>query len=173
MARPEGALRVRPMTAADHPTVLALNADSVAVLSPLDGDRLAWIAGLASAPLVVVDGPADDAPVVAFALALPDGSAYDSDHYRWFAQRYDRFLYLDRIAVAADARRRGVGTLLYDEAERIARPRGRMLCEVDSDPPNPVSLAFHRDRGYVELERRVGASGKGVAMLAKELGDGG
>ncbi|EHN12200.1 acetyltransferase GNAT family [Patulibacter medicamentivorans] len=169
MSAPDPRLRVRPMTVADHPAVLALNEDSVAVLSPLDGPRLAWIAGLASAPLVVVD-PAG--AIAGFAIALPEGTAYDSDHYRWFAERYERFLYLDRIAVAAGARRRGVGSLLYDAAERIALPHGRMLCEVDSDPVNPPSLAFHRDRGYVELERRTGASGKGVAMFAKELGAG-
>jgi predicted GNAT superfamily acetyltransferase len=162
-------LLLRPLTAADHPAVLALNAESVAVLSPLDEARLTEIAARCTAAFVVEDAAG---AVVAFCLALPEGTDYDGDHHRWFAERYDRFLYLDRIVVAAGARRRGVGSLLYDACEAIAAAHGRMLCEVDVEPPNPTSLAFHAARGYVEVGRRTGPTGKAVALLAKELQDG-
>ncbi|MGX6447685.1 GNAT family N-acetyltransferase [Patulibacter sp. S7RM1-6] len=161
------AVRVRPMTAADHPAVLALNERHVAVLSPLDADRLAWIASLASGALVAED----DAGVLGFCLAVPAGTAYDSAFYAWFAERYADFLYLDRIAVGERAWRRGVGSALYAAAEAVARAHGRMTCEVNVRPANDASLAFHRARGYVRLEDRpVDADGaKVVAMLAKEF----
>jgi len=159
-------LLLRPLAEDDVPAVLELNAASVAVLSEMDGDRLTEIAGHATAAFVVED---DGGEVVAFCLALPEGTAYDGDHHRWFAERYDRYLYLDRIVVGAAARRRGVGTLLYDACEAVARRHGRMCCEVDVDPPNDPSLAFHAARGYVEVGERTGPTGKRVRMLVKEL----
>ncbi len=151
----------------DHDAVLELNETNVAVLSPMDAERLAWIAGLASAALVAED----DEGVLGFCLAVPAGTAYDSAFYAWFGGRFADFLYLDRVAVGDRARRRGVGTLLYDAAEAAARPHGRMTCEVNVRPANEASLGFHRARGYAALEERpADASGdKRVVMLAKEL----
>jgi predicted GNAT superfamily acetyltransferase len=163
----DGALRVREIEPRDHAEVLALNARDVDVLSPMDADRLAWILARCAAPLVVED----DEGVLGFCLAIDSGTDYDGEHYAWFSRRYDAFLYLDRIAVSDRARRRGVGSLLYDACEERARAAGRMLCEVNVQPMNAGSMAFHAARGYVELERRptdpTGA--KVVAMLAKEL----
>ena len=42
---------------------------------------------------------------------------------------------------------------MYDALEGAARPRGRMLLEVSSEPPNRASLAFHAARGYREVGR--------------------
>jgi uncharacterized protein len=44
---------------------------------------------------------------------MPPDSAYDSVNYRWFTERYDDFMYLDRVAFDAEAQGRGLGTLLY------------------------------------------------------------
>lgn len=161
------ALRVREIEPRDHEAVLALNAKDVDKLSPMDESRLEWIIARSAAPLVVED----DEGVLGFCLAIESGTDYDGSHYAWFAERYDRFLYLDRIAVADRARRRGAGSALYAACEDRARAFGRMLCEVNVVPMNAPSLAFHTGRGYVELERRpTDASGeKVVTMLAKEL----
>ncbi len=77
--------------------------------------------------------------------------------------------YLDRVVVAPQYRRRGVGTLIYDAAEERARARGRMALEVYVDPPNAPSLTFHERRGYGEVGRLVQANGKACSMLVKEL----
>lgn len=169
---PSGAtapLRVRPMVAADHPAVLAMNEASVQHLSPMDAARLEWILARASTPLVVED---DEGPL-GFAIAIAAGTDYDGSYYARFGELYDDFLYLDRIAVNERARRRGVGNLLYATAEAAAGPHGRMLCEVNVRPRNEPSLAFHASRGYVPVEERPapGEPGKAVVMLAKELAD--
>jgi len=156
---------VRELTRADWPAALALNVESVVQLSELDAARLEWIASLAHRALAVER----DGELVAFALAIGPRTAYDSENYRWFDARFERFLYLDRIAVAAHARRRGVAGRLYDAMEATAAALERMVCEVSVRPANEASLAFHAARGYVELDRLAHGDGKVVALLAKEL----
>jgi predicted GNAT superfamily acetyltransferase len=107
--------------------------------------------------------------IAGFAIAIARGTDYDSDNYRWFSERYERFLYLDRIAVAATHRRHGVGGALYDAMEATAAPLGRMVCEVNVEPLNEVSLAFHRARGYREVGRLAHGTVRTVALLSKEL----
>jgi uncharacterized protein len=159
-------LKLRELTRADWPRVLVLNDASVQELSELDDERLRWILSLAHRSLVVED---DAGEVAAFAIAVASGTSYDSVNYAWFAERYESFLYLDRIAVSASMRRRGIATRLYDAMEAVAEPLGRMVCEVNVKPPNPASLAFHAARGYAEVgELRIGPE-KLVRLLAKEL----
>ena len=56
----------------------------------------------------------------------------------------------------------------YDELELAATPYRRMVLEVNSEPANEPSLAFHRARGYVDVGTR-GDPGHRVAMLSREL----
>jgi uncharacterized protein len=156
---------IRPIGDDDAQAVLALNEESVWALSPLDDGRLITLrAQAAHALLVELDGQ-----VAGFAVAYAPGSAYDSINYAWHAERFDSFLYLDRIAVASAFRRRGVATALYDEMELNAKEQGRMVCEVYSDPPNVESLAFHAARGYREIGSLRQTDGKVTVMLEKPL----
>lgn len=107
----------------------------------------------------------------AFMVLLRPGSSYGSDNYRWFEQRFDRHLYVDRVAVSASAWRRGVGRALYAAALDLARELGelRLTAEVNEAPPNPESLAFHHALGFRTLLVRPSESGKVVAMLERPL----
>ncbi len=155
------------MTRADWPEVLALNLASVQQLSPMDESRLQSILGMAHRGLVVDR----EGEVLAFALAITPGTAYDSENYRWFGTRFERFLYLDRVAVAEQWRRQGLGAQLYQAMELAAMPFERMVCEVNVLPPNHASLAFHEARGYVEIGRLEHGAEKVVALLSKELAE--
>jgi uncharacterized protein len=157
-------VKLREPGRGDWPQMLELNRASVQELSPLDEQRLAWILALAHWSRVVES----NGELVAFAIAIAPGTSYDSENYRWFEHRYERFLYLDRIVVAANHRRRGLAGRLYDELERAVGELERVACEVNLQPPNPASLAFHSTRGYVELGRLGLASEKLVALLGKE-----
>ena len=157
------------MTAADTDTVLRLNAADVRHLAPLDRPGLTRLRTWATQADVVQDGDA----VVGFVVTFAPGTPYDSPNYRWFAAVYGtRFSYLDRIVIAASHRRRGLASRIYDDLEDAARPRGRMTLEVNVDPPNAASLAFHAARGYQEVGRR-GEPGHVVPLLAKVLDAGG
>ena len=149
---------LRPMTEPDVADVLALNEAEVHLLAPLDEEKLGRIHALARAVDVIeVDGGFGG-----FVITVGAGTAYWSELYRWFDERYDDFVYLDRVVLHERVRRRGVGRAVYDRLEDQARQelaaRGmtpRMTLEVNVDPPNEPSLAFHRNRGYVEVGQQV------------------
>jgi len=89
----------------------------------------------------------------AFLLAFDQGARYDSPNFLWFRARYPRFVYVDRIVVAASARGRGLARALYDDlfGHAVAGGHGRVVCEVNTQPPNPASDAFHAALGFVEI----------------------
>jgi predicted GNAT superfamily acetyltransferase len=89
----------------------------------------------------------------AFLLAFDQDADYDSPNFLWFRARYSRFVYVDRIAVAPAARGRGYARRLYNNLFQHAPAAGhqRVVCEVNSDPPNPGSDAFHAALGFAEV----------------------
>lgn len=140
---------LRPVRDHDIPDILALNDRNVAALAPMDEPRLRDLLGLANRFDVLEHG----GRFVGFVITFGPGTSYDSENYRWFAERYDEFCYLDRIVLLEDQRRQGLGTFVYDEVEAAARPWGRLTLEVNLVPRNEVSLAFHAKRGYKEVGR--------------------
>lgn len=143
---------IRDATPADFPAILALNEAFVAVLSPLDHARLARLHAQAALHRVVETA----GRVEAFLLALREGADYDSPNYRWFAQHYPRFLYVDRVVVAGDAQARGAGRALYRElyAQAVRDAVPLLACEFDLGPPNPASARFHAALGFREVGRQ-------------------
>ncbi|MFD1824718.1 MULTISPECIES: GNAT family N-acetyltransferase [Mumia] len=160
---------VRRMEDSDLDAVLALNQSAIDGVGALTADRLREIVGYADQSVVSTDA---DGVLTGFALTLPPGTPYDSINYQWYKDEYDAqdYAYLDRVVVAPDFRRRGVGTLLYNVLEERARARELVALEVYVDPPNEPSLAFHRARGYTEVGRLDHPNGKKVAMLVKRVG---
>ena len=116
---------------------------------------------------------ATDGNVVGFLIAFLPEADYESVHFQWFQARYPSFVYIDRVAVDAAMRRRGVAWALYEDVERFARGRVQALaCEVNTRPANDGSLRFHRRRGFHPvgtLDSEGGA--KSVSLLLKPLGE--
>lgn len=157
---------LRDATKSDFPTILALNAESVHFLSSLDEEQLALFADAASYLRVIEEG----GEVAAFLLGFRKGDAYKGSNFAWFAERYDDFLYIDRVVVGSAYRGRDFAGRLYDDFEAAARARDIpwLTCEVDSEPPNPISLKFHARRGFRDVGSRVYGA-KTVCMLARDL----
>lgn len=156
---------LRDIADLDVPLVLDLNERNVELLAPLDAARLDQLSTWAHrAQVIEVAGePAG------FVITIPAGTDYDSPNYRWFSALYgSSFHYLDRIVFEDRFRRRGLGSVVYDMIEADAATAGRLALEVNAEPPNPASLAFHAARGFAEVGR-IGGPGKTVAMLAKDL----
>jgi predicted GNAT superfamily acetyltransferase len=160
----------RDAITSDFESILALNEESVHFLSPISTGRLAKLhADAAYHRVVEVDGE-----VAAFLLAFAPGSDYNSLNYRWFAERYERFLYIDRVVVASKWQGQGLGTVLYRDLFKFARETNaqRVTCEFDIDPPNEASRRFHERWGFAEVGGQVVAGGKKtVSMQAAELVD--
>lgn len=152
---------------ADFESILALNRESEHFLSPLDPQRLAALHGQAAYHRVLRAGD----EVAAFLLAFREGSAYDSPNYRWFAQRYPRFLYIDRVVVARRHQGRGLGRRLYADlfAHAVATGAAPVTCEFDLEPPNEASARFHAGFGFREVGTQWVAGGrKRVSLQAAE-----
>ncbi len=145
--------------------LLALNNAHAQELSWLMPERLAHLVGQAFLARRI--GLLD-----AFALAMDQDADYDSPNFQWFRARYPRFVYVDRIVVAASARGRGYARLLYDDLFLEARRAGheRVVCEVNSRPPNPESDAFHAALGFVAVgAANIHNDSKTVRYLERKL----
>lgn len=155
---------LRPLRETDVADVLALNEANVSNLAPMDEARLHELREKADRfDVLDVDGAFGG-----FVMTFGPGVDYDSDNYRFFSGRHRRFYYLDRVVLHEPFRRRGFGTLMYDELERVATSYGRLALEVNLVPRNDASLAFHGGRGYVEVAR-LGDEEHLVSMMEKVL----
>ena len=147
----------------DHAALLALNNTNAAALSWLEPERLA----------VLLDRSCHARRVrhVAFLLAFDQDADYDSPNYLWFRRRYRRFVYVDRVVVAVAARGRGHARRLYADlvAQAAAAGHDVLVCEVNFQPPNPGSDAFHAALGFIEVGRAMLDDGKAVRYLALTL----
>jgi uncharacterized protein len=154
-----------PISEALEGDVLALNNDHAVELSWLDLERLAAL--LREAFYARRLGKLD-----AFLLAFDERADYDSPNFLWFRERYRRFVYVDRVVVASAARGRGYARQLYADLFDHARQAGHdiVVCEVNSDPPNPASDAFHAALGFVEVGgARIHGGKKTVRYLSHAL----
>lgn len=130
----------------DLTRILALNNAHAVELSWLEPARLSALIDQAFFVRSVGDAEA-------FLLAFDQDARYGSPNFLWFRDRYDRYVYVDRIVVAPAARGRGHAGRLYRELFAEAHRKGhvRIVCEVNSDPPNPASDAFHAALGFGEV----------------------
>jgi ribosomal-protein-alanine N-acetyltransferase len=129
-------VKVREATMADGDAIAASEADN------LGAD--AWSPGL------VAEGVAGRLPTVRYLVAESEGEVVGHAVASLVADIAE----LQRIAVAAPWRRRGVAAALLDEVVVLARDAGadRVLLEVRED--NTAALGFYAARGFVEVDRR-------------------
>ena len=155
---------LRPLRDTDVADVLALNEANVVMLAPLDEAGLHELHAIADRfDVVDVDGT-----FAGFVVTVAAGATYDSENFVWFSGRHRDFYYLDRIVLSPRHRRQGLGTFVYDDVERDARPHGRLCLEVNLLPRNDPSLAFHGARGYVEVGQ-LGDQQHLVSLMEKPL----
>ena len=63
-------------------------------------------------------------------------------------------------------RGRGLGSQVYDALEARAAEFGRLALEVNIDPPNDASLAFHAGRGFEPVGERFIERPDGIRIAA-------
>lgn len=144
-----------------------MNNGAVPAVNPHDAESFAALLAMADRTWVVDDAGQLGAMLVTFA----PGAAYESQNYAWLSERYMNFGYVDRIIVADSHRRIGLAGRLYDTFARNARLAGkdRLLCEVNVEPPNPASIAFHGAGGWAAIEDLEHAPGKVVRFFERIL----
>ena len=162
---------IRAVAPEDLDEILRHNDDAVPAVNELTRVDLDWFVGHAHSFLVA---ETDDGTIGGFLIGLTGpGLAYGSVNYAWFSARYDKFIYVDRIVVAAGGRGAGVGSQLYDAFAARGRDDGHglMVAEVNVRPRNDVSLRFHDVHGFVPVgEQDIDGGAKRVTMLERRLG---
>jgi uncharacterized protein len=90
-----------------------------------------------------------------YLIAFDQDADYGSVNFLWFKSQYQSFVYIDRVVVAQHARGQGLARKLYTELFHKAQDEGhdKIVCEINVDPPNPSSFAFHTAVGFQEIEQ--------------------
>lgn len=161
------AVTIRSFAAHDVEPVLELNNANVPELNELDAAEVARLAALAEAALVAeVHGE-----FAGFCWVIGPQQPYGSLNYGWFSRQYERFVYLDRIAVRPNFRRFGIGRGFYSSlVQQFTGSWPLLTCEVNVRPRNDASLHFHHSIGFREVGRQDTDGGeKTVSLLALPL----
>lgn len=161
-------LEIKAAGPGDFREMLSLNEACVPHVNSIGEPEIAFFNEYAHQFRKVVE----DGALAGFVIALTPGAAYESSNYQWFSRELDNFLYIDRIMVHPDFRRRGVASLLYQYLEQVALSEKLhcLCCEVNLIPANPDSLALHLGLGFVQRATQKTEGGtKKVSLLVKEL----
>ena len=142
-------LLIRQTQVSDFQRILDINATEEEKTSRIDLARITQLNSWSDYHRVVV---VED-EIIGFLLVMSETSQYDGSNFRWFVERYRRFLYVDRIVIDRTFPRRGVGSALYGDLIQFAEAQGwsTLCCEINVSPPNPVSHWFHVRFGFKEV----------------------
>ena len=94
----------------------------------------------------------NDNEIIGFMVCFKEGSDYPSKNYKFFKDNENHFLYIDRVVIKEEYRRKGIANYLYSSIEEIAIELGSPLCcEVNTFPENKPSIQFHKKFGFVDI----------------------
>jgi predicted GNAT superfamily acetyltransferase len=157
-----------PVTADDYAAILELNEASVPHVNRIPLATLEHLHGQSCYCKVARIGP----EIVGFLVVLDETAEYESPNFHYFKRHYPSFAYVDRIFISGRHQGLGLGRLLYqDLIDELDGGTPVVTCEVNLDPPNPGSVAFHERLGFVQVdEQHTEGGSKRVALMVLELG---
>jgi uncharacterized protein len=135
---------IHDLSSHDAALMLSLNNAHVKETSALDEASLTELLDMAFYARGI------DRGATALLVAFDHNASYGSPNFIWFKASRESFIYIDRIIVSSSARGLGIARLLYEDLFAAAKQAGhdRVVCEVNIDPPNLVSEAFHVAMGF-------------------------
>lgn len=141
---------IRNFTPEDRDFVLELNEKDVDVLSPMDLDKLKFYENISEIFWILEE---EGAPR-GFLNAIGSGADYPNENYAFFSNKYENFIYIDRIVIDEPFRGKGGGKTLYGELKKYAKEKGISVitAEVETEPIyNEDSINFHKAMGFTEV----------------------
>lgn len=160
-------VEIRDIRERDLDAVLALNNNAGPAILPLDAANVRFFFERADYfRVAVLDGG-----VAGFLIALREDAPHASSNFRWFRQRYESFVYVDRVVIGDLYRGHGLGRLFYSDVQSYSEVRAPLLaCEVFLEPRDDVAMLFHGTRGFSEVgQQLMPESDRRVCLLAKPL----
>jgi hypothetical protein len=115
-----------------------------------------------------------DRGMTAFLIALDHNAPYVNPNFSWFKERLKTFVYIDRVIVAQASRGHGIARKLYRDLFAAASRTGhhRVVCEVNINPPNPASEAFHAALGFIGIGDATIHDGKKTVRYFEKILEG-
>ena len=158
-------IELRDARSEDYPEILRLNTAAVPNVNQIDAEKLKELHQQAAALVVAQEKGSGD--IAGFLLIITEGADYDSLNYQYFTANYPSFAYVDRVVVSPDHQRKGIGRLFYQCLFEIAAGRPT-TCEVNIEPPNEQSMAFHQQLGFTPVAEQATEGGtKRVALMVR------
>jgi predicted GNAT superfamily acetyltransferase len=161
------AVPLSPILPAHHAAILRNNLEFVYWLSPLDNPALTDLLGHADYAQQLNAGEA-------VLIAYDGHGPYRHKNVDWLSARLDNYMYIDRVVIGAAAQGQGAGRRLYADLEIAAQARGHthIACEVNTQPDNPGSHAFHKALGYEAIGDVDYPNGVSVRYYVRKLPSG-
>ena len=157
-------MEIRDLRALDSRSIWEINEQGLPGTGKVSEDEIIALLGFSSFSI----GAYDNDNLLGFVICLPPATEYGSLNYAWFNHRYDRFLYVDRIAVSSDRRNQKIGSKLYQAVIDESIAQGvPIAAEVNLRPPNLDSIRFHKRHGFTEVGEFTHGE-KSVLMMLRE-----
>ena len=155
---------IRAMNTSDLEVVWAINQENVPAVGEETLEDLAKVHEQCAIALVAeVTGT-----IAGFCMVLSPDADYGSPNFKFFCDRLEDFIYLDRVAITSALQGNGIGAALYSEVEKLSNATWFAL-EVNTKPRNEGSLRFHAREGFVQMEELETRPGKMVSLMVKKL----
>ena len=159
---------IRPLQDTDLGWTHALNQANGEELSYLSPD--AFAARVNSSTYALVSDPE-----AGFLMAFREPPVGDTTNFDWLRKKAPNGVYVDRVVIAPKNRGEGRARKLYEALFETAVVRGAdaITCEINLDPPNSASKAFHEAMGFKQVGEAALPGGKTVAYLVLDLTEAG
>ena len=141
-------METRPLTQSDVHSIWLINEQGLPGTGQVSEEEVSYLLKLSTLSF----GIFRKEELVGFVICLSPRTEYKSLNYGWFNEKYDDFIYVDRIAVSLDQRNKGIGSKIYEEVIVYSQEHETpVAAEVNLNPPNPGSMRFHNRFGFEEV----------------------
>ena len=132
--------------------IYIINQDNVPEVGSLDSiDQQKKLLSVSSYHSILLE----DDELIGFAICFRESRPYWSENYKYFENKLDRFLYVDRIAIRSEYRRQGHAKRMYEDIFNFAyQDELTVTAEVNTKPANQGSIRFHEYMGFKEVGAR-------------------
>jgi len=129
--------------------IYSINQDNVPEVGSLDSlDQQKKLLSVSSYHSILLE----DDELIGFAICFRESRSYWSENYKYFENKLDRFLYVDRIAIRSEYRRQGHAKRMYEDIFNFAnQDELTVTAEVNTKPANQGSIRFHEYMGFKEV----------------------
>lgn len=132
--------------------IYSINQDNVPEVGSLDSlDQQRKLLSISSYHSILLE----ENELIGFSICFRESRPYWSENYKYFEDKLDRFLYIDRIAIRSEYRRQGHAKRMYEDIFNFASQDDLIVtAEVNTKPANQGSLRFHEYMGFKEVGAR-------------------